>query len=118
TPRDPCARCTLLVQRFPSFWDADPPEGIEVSDQLFGTLAQVTDKAEVLEHLETAFAYGAEQMASLSDERLETTIQFFGQERSIGAAVFLLLADMHEHLGQAIAYARTNEVVPPWSDGG
>ena len=23
--------------------------------------------------------------------------------------------DMHEHLGQLIAYARTNQIVPPWS---
>jgi hypothetical protein len=29
--------------------------------------------------------------------------------------VMYLLADQHEHLGQSIAYARTNSVVPPWS---
>jgi len=23
--------------------------------------------------------------------------------------------DLHEHLGQLIAYARTNHIVPPWS---
>ncbi len=27
----------------------------------------------------------------------------------------LLLEDQHEHLGQSIAYARSNGVVPPWS---
>jgi hypothetical protein len=27
----------------------------------------------------------------------------------------LLLSDQHEHLGQSIAYARVNGVVPPWS---
>jgi uncharacterized damage-inducible protein DinB len=26
-----------------------------------------------------------------------------------------VLLDQHEHLGQSIAYARTNGVVPPWS---
>jgi len=26
-----------------------------------------------------------------------------------------LLFDQHEHLGQSIAYARSNGVVPPWS---
>ncbi len=26
-----------------------------------------------------------------------------------------LITHMHEHLGQTIAYARSNEVVPPWS---
>ncbi len=102
----------------PSFWDADPPEGIEVDNQIFGSLAQVTDKAEVLEHLAAALAYCADAMGTLTTDQLDTMIQFFGQERSMGAAVFLLLTDMHEHLGQAIAYARSNEVVPPWSDGG
>jgi hypothetical protein len=27
----------------------------------------------------------------------------------------LLLSHAHEHLGQSIAYARTNNVVPPWT---
>jgi hypothetical protein len=27
----------------------------------------------------------------------------------------LILEDQHEHLGQSIAYARTNGMVPPWS---
>jgi hypothetical protein len=30
-------------------------------------------------------------------------------------ALMLLLEDQHEHLGQSIAYARSNGVVPPWS---
>ena len=25
------------------------------------------------------------------------------------------VVDMHEHLGQLIAYARMNQIVPPWS---
>jgi hypothetical protein len=27
----------------------------------------------------------------------------------------MISGDMHEHLGQLIAYARMNNVVPPWS---
>ena len=27
----------------------------------------------------------------------------------------MLLGDQHEHLGQSIAYARSNSIVPPWS---
>jgi len=30
-------------------------------------------------------------------------------------ALMLLLEDQHEHLGQSIAYARSNGVGPPWS---
>jgi len=29
--------------------------------------------------------------------------------------LFQLIAHMNEHLGQSIAYARMNGVVPPWS---
>lgn len=32
-----------------------------------------------------------------------------------GCAALMLLFDQHEHLGQSIAYARMNSVVPPWS---
>jgi hypothetical protein len=54
-------------------------------------------------------------VGDLSDEKPHSTIQFFGGERSVNDAVFLIVTDMHEHLGQAIAYARVNHVVPPWS---
>ncbi|MEO7711628.1 MAG: hypothetical protein ABIV10_01765 [Gemmatimonadaceae bacterium] len=30
-------------------------------------------------------------------------------------AAFGMTGDMHEHLGQLIAYARSNGVKPPWS---
>jgi hypothetical protein len=26
-----------------------------------------------------------------------------------------VMADQHEHLGQLIAYARMNQIIPPWS---
>jgi hypothetical protein len=29
-----------------------------------------------------------------------------------------IMGDLHEHLGQLIAYARMNRVVPPWSKQG
>ena len=31
------------------------------------------------------------------------------------AAIAAASGDMHEHLDQSIAYARTNHIVPPWS---
>ena len=100
----------------PAAWEATPPEGMEVGPQLFETLpAEVTDKAEVLDHLSKSFAYYKNVVGELSDEKLHSTIQFFGGERSVHDAIFLITTDMHEHLGQAIAYARVNHVVPPWS---
>jgi hypothetical protein len=38
-----------------------------------------------------------------------------GQERTTPEIVLFVAGDMHEHLGQLIAYARMNRIVPPWS---
>ncbi len=46
---------------------------------------------------------------------MDMKIRFFGAERSLGDSFYIMASDMHEHLGQAIAYARMNHVVPPWT---
>lgn len=102
----------------PGAWDAAPPEGVELGPQPFQEFAKVTDKAEVLDHLRKSFAYYKNAVGELSVEQLHSTIQFFGRERSVSEAIFVITTDMHEHLGQAIAYARVNHVVPPWSRPG
>jgi len=40
---------------------------------------------------------------------------FFGRQMPVEANITTAMADMHEHLGQLIAYARSNRIVPPWS---
>lgn len=99
----------------PAFWDAAPPEGMTVEPALWGQLRQVTDKDEVIEHLKKSYAYYHQAMAHLTQEKLYKTIDFFGQEKTVHDAIFLIAGDAHEHLGQAIAYARMNKVVPPWT---
>ncbi len=59
-------------------------------------------------HLEKAFEHSAEALESLPEDQLAVEIPFFGRQRTISEAIYILLADMHEHLGQAIAYARMN----------
>jgi hypothetical protein len=38
-----------------------------------------------------------------------------GPQANAGDVVYILVADAHEHLGQSIAYARENGIVPPWT---
>jgi len=38
-----------------------------------------------------------------------------GPQANAGDVVYILVADCHEHLGQAVAYARVNGIVPPWT---
>jgi len=42
-------------------------------------------------------------------------VKLFGTDMTKQGALMHLLEDQHEHLGQSIAYARINGVVPPWS---
>jgi len=99
----------------PSSWGATAPSNVTVSGAMFEEMATITDKDEVLAHLEQSFDYVISAMGDISDEQMNETIQFFGQETTVQAALFFIVVDMHEHLGQAIAYARANNVVPPWS---
>ena len=46
---------------------------------------------------------------------LEKKMNLFGMEMTWRNGLISTLDHMHEHLGQSIAYARMNAVVPPWS---
>ena len=101
----------------PSAWGAAPPPGMTVSPAIFGELAGVTDKASVVKQLAASFTYARGAVGDIADEQMHQSIQMFGQESTVQGGLFSIVGDMHEHLGQAIAYARMNEVVPPWSAG-
>lgn len=77
----------------------------------------VTDKAEVVDALKLAFLHAKHAIAMTPDAELDTPVKMFGQDATKRQVLTLLVTHMHEHLGQSIAYARTNRVVPPWSGG-
>ena len=68
----------------------------------------------VIAELEKSFAFLRTSM-SASDSKLDASIDMFGQQRSTRGLWIATLTHLHEHLGQLIAYARSNKVVPPWS---
>lgn len=49
---------------------------------------------------------------------LAREIQFFGKPTSQRAGLSILAIHLAEHVGQLIAYARMNGIVPPWSAAG
>lgn len=100
-----------------------PPEGMEVAsmEEAFGRMQEmerVTDPARVQQHLREGLAHARHAIATVPDEELDAPITLFGQPATKRSALIVLVTHMHEHLGQAVAYARTNGVVPPWSEGG
>src|SRR6516225_8057530 len=77
--------------------------------------APITDPEQVQEGLRASYVSLREAITGLSDDDLLTTVKLFGREWRKQDAVLYVLEDQHEHLGQSIAYARSNGVVPPWS---
>jgi len=76
---------------------------------------QVTDPTEMQEALRSSYAALKQALSGLSDSDMKSSVKLFGRDTSKQGAALMLLMDQHEHLGQSIAYARSNNVVPPWS---
>jgi enamine deaminase RidA (YjgF/YER057c/UK114 family)/uncharacterized damage-inducible protein DinB len=77
--------------------------------------APITDPEKMQEALKASCLELQEAIAALSDNDLQAPVKLFGRDMTKQSALMLVLEDQHEHLGQSIAYARTNGVVPPWS---
>ena len=80
-----------------------------------GKLNAVSDKAQVIDHLNKGFAYAKATLEKIDPATLTAKRAVMGQPRSLVDTTDLVAGDMHEHLGQLIAYARMNRIVPPWS---
>jgi uncharacterized damage-inducible protein DinB len=77
--------------------------------------APITDPEKMQEALKASYANLQKAIAGLSDTDLQTPVKLFGHDLTKQGALMLILEDQHEHLGQSIAYARSNGAVPPWS---
>ena len=80
-----------------------------------GRGAQVIEPEKMQEALKASYANMQKAIEGLSDADLKAPVKLFGRDMTKEDAIRYLLADQHEHLGQSIAYARSNSVVPPWS---
>jgi len=75
----------------------------------------VTKRADVVRTLKDSFAHVTKAVQGVSAADLEKGVNMFGQLRTYQAVLLTLVEHMSEHLGQSIAYARSNGVAPPWS---
>ena len=73
-------------------------------------------KAQVIAELEASFAHLHRAINTNTDANLAENINLFGGQMSRLNAMVLTVTHLHEHLGQLIAYARSNGVKPPWSN--
>jgi len=80
-----------------------------------GRTPAITDPAALQEALRTSYDKLGKAVTALSPADLNASVKMFGMDMTKQDAVLMILLDQHEHLGQSIAYARSNAVVPPWS---
>jgi uncharacterized damage-inducible protein DinB len=79
------------------------------------TLEAMRDKAQLVQLLRTSAEHVRASVSRMSAEQLERPTKLYGREVAHWAVLVQLVAHMNEHLGQSIAYARSNNIVPPWS---
>lgn len=89
-----------------------PPEGFDMR----GYDKSTTNKAQVTPKMRESFAHFRKAIEQLSPGDADKPVKMFGQDTTIRGAIWMALEHLSEHLGQSIAYARANGVVPPWSE--
>ncbi|MDX1392829.1 MAG: DinB family protein [Gemmatimonadota bacterium] len=107
----------------PVAFGVEPPAGKEVAsfEEAFarmGEMERITDPEAVVASLRGGLAHARHAIAAVPVSELDDEVTIFGQQMTKREGLVLLVTHMHEHLGQAVAYARMNGVVPPWSAGG
>lgn len=90
--------------------------GIKTPDNASEDMGKdVTDKDKVIAALKSSFSDLYENLKKIDESTLENRVKMFGNDVSIRTVIFTEMGHLHEHLGQLIAYARVNGIVPPWS---
>lgn len=90
-----------------------PPADFGVPKDAMAKLETITAKSEVIAQLGKAWTYGRAQVVGADPATLTGKVKPWGL--TIDEAAIAFPADLHEHLGQLIAYARSIGVKPPWT---
>jgi uncharacterized damage-inducible protein DinB len=91
--------------------EADVPAGFDAKTFEKST----TDKDRIVEELNKSWEFTKKTIEGMSNQDFAKLLPKLGPQANAGDVVYILVADAHEHLGQAVAYARVNGIVPPWT---
>jgi uncharacterized damage-inducible protein DinB len=75
-----------------------------------------TDKAKVVQELNKSFDAAIAAVQGMTNADFAKPDKKLGPDANDGDVVYLLVVHSHDMLGQAIAYARVNGIVPPWTE--
>lgn len=90
-----------------------PPVGLD-----FKAIQDLSgDKPKLIQALKDSFAHFRRAIIALKDQDADKPQKMFNRETTLRGSFIAVTGHFGEHLGQSIAYARMNGVVPPWTEG-
>lgn len=96
---------------FMSMLGANPPAEFKAGQFDKST----TNRDRIVEALNQSWDFTNKTINGMSNADFAKLLPKLGPQANEGDVVYLLVADAHEHLGQLVAYARQNGIVPPWT---
>lgn len=96
---------------------ADPATGVKGNDYKTAVAFEkrTMNKAATIAELEKSFAFVKKSLSDTAGDKLGVPVSMFGMNLTAQKAWIMTTTHVHEHLGQLIAYARSNGIAPPWS---
>jgi len=74
-----------------------------------------TDRTQIVSELNKSWDFAQKAINGMTNADFAKLLPKLGPQANAGDVVYILVADAHEHLGQSVAYARMNGIVPPWT---
>ena len=74
-----------------------------------------TDRARIVDELNKSWEFTQKTINGMTNADFAKLLPKLGPQANAGDVIYILVADAHEHLGQLVAYARVNGIVPPWT---
>jgi len=99
----------------PAAYGAPASSVIPPGDEAMKKFERGATKSDVLKHLNAGFTYTTTTVGGRDPAAISGPQKLFEGEYTIIETSLSVTDDLHEHLGQLIAYARMNGVTPPWS---
>ena len=88
----------------------EPPAGVDMK-----MVDSLKEKAKIVAILKQSCEHARQAISKSSDADLNKPAKIFGRDGTVREVFFIFATHQPEHLGQSIAYARMNGVVPPWT---
>jgi uncharacterized damage-inducible protein DinB len=91
--------------------DIPAPGDVDVEN-----IESITGKEEVVAILRQSIEHLKKSVKNMPTSKLKEETTLYGNTVNGQAVLMQLITHKSEHVGQAIAYARMNGIVPPWSE--